>query len=637
WEDLDYKNSEEYRIFPAAAHLRRLNLILDSAATAATQAVRDERRDAAHRALSAWLRLDPHSNQNWFETIGVPQLVGRAALEFENELTSEEKTTVLALLRRCVREDGELIYSHQPATGQNLQWQAGLQIIGGYLERDPARVERYVRRIEQEIRITEEEGIQADFSFHQHGPQLYGGGYGLGFTTDAARLAAQTRGTRFALTDASVQLIIRFLLDGQQGMLRGRNWDFTVIGREIGRQNRDALALATASDQLSMFGGSRADELKALARRVRGDDPVNTTPARFRVFWRSDFVSQTRPEFHFSTRMTSTRMNGSEAGNGENERGAYLGDGATVIVRTGDEYRGIFPLWDWRRIPGVTNAYQPEVPLPIYEWSKGYVAGSDFAGGAGDEENGLAAMILDRVGVHAQKSWFFIGESVLCLGADIRATDPKAALITTLNQCWAKSALVEIPNGVQHDGLAYVNLGKGKLHTQIARQTGSWRDVDRLQGATGEVSGDVFTAWLDHDTTGGKPATYAYIVAAGAVPKDLPRVLANTETLQAVSSTDGSLIQIVFWTPGEATLPNGEKIQADAPCLLQLRKHTSHEWTLTAGNPTQKVQKLQVKFNAIYSGDRARLEGENTVITFSFSADPATAGQPQTCSLKKVP
>ncbi len=653
WADLDYSDSIDFRIFPSSAHLRRANLILDSPATAAP-GERDRRRHVAHQALSSWLRLDPQTGQGWYQTIGVPQWIGRLALEFENELTPAEKKCVLAILRRCVRTDGELIYANAPATGQNLQWQASLQIVAGCMDRDAAQVERYVRRIERELQITEEEGIQAGLSFQQHGRQLYAGGYGLGFTTDAARLAVQTRGTRFALKPETVDLLTRFLLDGQQGMLRGARWDFTTIGREIARGGRDAAPLAAAADQLASFGGPRAEELRGLARRLRGEESAGHAPAAFRVFWRSDFVSQTQPEFHFSVRMTSTRMNGSEAGNGENELGAYLGDGATTLMRTGDEYHGIFPMWDWRRIPGVTNTYQPEVPLPIYDWSKGYAAGSDFAGGTGDGANGLAAMELSRLGVHAHKAWFFIGDSVVCLGAGIRADDAQAPLITTINQCFAKGALqtsgtpsevnagatfsLQGPGWIHHDGVAYLNLDGNVLHAQIVQQTGSWKDVDQLQGSPETLANDVFSAWIEH---GEQPAAYAYIVAPGLSPEGIPayekqgapQVLINTESLQAVASAKGEIVQIAFWSPGELLLPDGGKIQADSSCLLQLRTLPGGRWTLAVSNPTQKACTLHVRLSRSFTGSMTRPDGEGTLVTFHFPANLETAGKPQVCEL----
>lgn len=609
WADLDYTDGNDARIFPASAHLRRANLIRDSAMTAPAE--RERRRLAAKQALSAWLRINPQSAQGWYQTIGVPQWTGRLLLEFSDQVTAEERKRGLAILRRCVRADGELIYAGAPATGQNLQWQASLQVVGGCLEGDAERVERHVRRIERELQITEAEGIQADLSFHQHGPQLYVGGYGLGFTTDAARLAVQVHGTRFALKPDTVALLTRFLLDGQQGMLRGARWDFTAVGREIARSGRDATPLAAAAEQLTQFGGPRAEELRGLARRLRGEEAAGNATAAFRVFWRSDFVSQSRPAFHFSVRMSSRRTLGSEAGNGENELGAYLGDGATVLMRTGDEYHGIFLLWDWRRIPGVTNAYRPDVALPVYTWGRGAEGGSDFAGGAGDGRDGLAAMTLERLGVRAAKAWFFQGDTVVCLGAGIRADDVRAPLITTLDQCWARGGEIERGDGwVRHDGVVYLNIGDGELRAEMARKTGIWRTVDRLQGSDEPVTGDVFTAWIEHGTS------YAYRIDAGEGDAGTgPRVLVNTEAVQAVASAAGDLVQAVFRAAGEVRLPDGRVLAVDAPSLVQWRRDDDGRETLVVGNPTQKVADLKVRV-----GDRR--------VEFVFPKDAAIAGRP---------
>ncbi|MBC8011431.1 MAG: hypothetical protein H7067_15210 [Burkholderiales bacterium] len=627
WADLDYTDGTSYRIYPTSAHLRRANLIMDSAA-GAEPAERERRRRAAHQALSVWLRLDPQTNQNWFQSIGVPQWVGRLLLEFSDEVTPAEKKIALSILRRCVSADGELIYSGQPATGQNLQWQAALQIVGACLERDAARVEHHVRRIEREMQITTAEGIQVDLSFHQHGSQLYSGGYGQSFIGDAARLAVQTGGTRFALKPESVELLTRFLLDGQQAMLRGRRWDFTAIGREIARENRDASPLAGAADHLASLGGPRSDELRSFARRLRGEESPEGAPAGFRVFWRSDFVSQTRPAFHFAVRITSTRMGGSESGNGENESGTYLGDGATTLMRTGDEYHGVFPLWDWRRIPGVTNAYQPDVPLPFHDWNQGfasdsaYAPGSSFAGGAGDGRDGLAAMTLDRLGVHAAKAWFFQGDTVVCLGAGIRAVDPAAPLATTLEQCWARGEVTRGDTWARHNGVTYHQLGDGILHADTTRRTGTWRTLDRLQGSTRTVEGDVFTAWIEHVAA---PAAYAYRIDIGEAGA-APHVLANTENIQAVASAAGDLVQMVFRAPGEMRLPDGLSICADQPCFVQLRRPVgATSWTLTAGNPTHRVGDVRITL---------AIASDSKTTTFSFPDSPL-AGQPQTRTLAR--
>ena len=84
-------------------------------------------------------------------------------------------------------------------TGQNLVWGVGNQIVRGLITGDASLVVGAYERMYQEIVVTPKEGIQADFSFHQHGDQFYSGGYGLGFANDVGRYVA----LRFALALAS--------------------------------------------------------------------------------------------------------------------------------------------------------------------------------------------------------------------------------------------------------------------------------------------------------------------------------------------------------------------------------------------------------------------------------------------------
>ncbi|EOR94162.1 hypothetical protein ADIARSV_2657 [Arcticibacter svalbardensis MN12-7] len=53
--------------------------------------------------------------------------------------------------------------------------------------------------------------------------------------------------------------------------------------------------------------------------------------------------------------MCSSRTRGTESLNNENLLPNWLPFGATAIIRTGDEYYNIFGVWDWTKIPGVTN------------------------------------------------------------------------------------------------------------------------------------------------------------------------------------------------------------------------------------------------------------------------------------------
>jgi acetate kinase len=63
-------------------------------------------------------------------------------------------------------------------------------------------VAQAAQRLAEEIRAVSDEGIQPDFSYYQHGRQLYSAGYGGSFPADCATVAGLLDGMRFALPRA---------------------------------------------------------------------------------------------------------------------------------------------------------------------------------------------------------------------------------------------------------------------------------------------------------------------------------------------------------------------------------------------------------------------------------------------------
>lgn len=66
-------------------------------------------------------------------------------------------------------------------TGQNKVWLAGNVLIRGLLLNDAELIKEARENICSEIVLGQKEGIQPDWSFHQHGPQQQFGNYGLSF------------------------------------------------------------------------------------------------------------------------------------------------------------------------------------------------------------------------------------------------------------------------------------------------------------------------------------------------------------------------------------------------------------------------------------------------------------------------
>jgi len=626
---------------------------------------RAELSTAIHRAVGFWLHAPIPPGIPWFYLIAAPQAVARAALILEDELNPEERRAAIAIMQTCVRADGVLIYAGSPATGQNLQHEAEIQIVAGCLMPDPAYLARHATLIEREVAIRDAEGLKADWSFHQHGPQLYSGAfYGAGFARDGAKLAWALRDTPFAFSPASVDALVHCVLDGQQWMARGRSFDFLTAGRGLVWPRYQAIepegdrGVADAAAHLAELDPAGRDELLALSARLSGQAAPSTAPSGNRVFWASDYQSHQRPGFFASARMSSRRMHGTESGSGQNALGYHLGDGAMALMVTGEEYRDIFPLWDWRRVPGVTAVDNPSVPFPIHTWGKGSQGWSDFAGGVSDGSVGAAAMELRRGGLHAKKAWFFLDDVVVCLGADIQPDDPALPVVTSIDQRWAdgpvssSASAAALPSGdthpltgpgwVHHAGVTYLFPSGGEVRVRTEHKSAPWSSINkavhgsmfRTQPLTERIAtGEVFSLWIDHGANVHFPVGYAYLVAPGLAPEaiaafnqiDAPRILANTDALQAIARAD--LVQVVFWQAGSLTLPDGRSLSVDRPGVVQLRRDpATRQWTLAVGNPTHQPGPFRVRHTASPTSPA-------TEINFDFPAG-LYAGQPQ---LKPLP
>jgi chondroitin AC lyase len=107
-------------------------------------------------------------------------------------------------------------------------------------------------------------------------------------------------------------------------------------------------------------------------------------------FWRSDYTVHHRKGYFISLKMCSERTAGIETHvNSENLLGYYLPYGLTYIYRRGDEYKSIFPFWDWSRLPGITS------PRIVPQIKGRYTQQTDFVGGVSDGMYRVSAMELD--------------------------------------------------------------------------------------------------------------------------------------------------------------------------------------------------------------------------------------------------
>lgn len=642
WPDIDYRDQTRGP-WKTSAHLERLLTLTRAYRTLRLPpAGQAQRKARILLALDYWLRNDFQNPNWWHNQIGVPGQIGSIMLLLRDETTPEQRDKAVAILRRSTLRN---------MTGANLVWMARNQIVRGCLEQSPAVMAEAFDALWREIHVAPpgKEGIQADNSFHQHGPVLYNGGYGASFTGDCAQFIAYARDTRFAVPGERLRLFENFVLDGQQWMIRGTFYDYGVIGRQIVRPNQNAGGLRRVADILSGEPGPRRQEMRAFAERLKAA-PGAPPLAGNRHFWRSDFMAHHRPGYYTSARMFSTRTFNTDGYiNSEGKKSHHVADGVTYIFQRGDEYKDIFPVWDWRRVPGATIEQSPAPLDPARVQSRGKTS---FVGGVSDGTYGAAAMDLVRDALSARKAWFYFDDEWVCLGAGITGASGNAVL-TSVNQCLlngpvrvsdrpaalaaGEHALPSI-RWVLHDGIGYVFPGQTSLHVANRAQSGSWSDIGA--GSPASLSREVFSLWIDH---GARPANaaYAYIVVPGASAANLAaripavQTLANTPDLQAVRHPSLKVLLAVFRRPGLLDGRPGWTVRVDQPCLTLLREMPGG-MRIAVSNPENQPLAVTIEIDRKLEGEGSTPGRDGTTIRFDLPDGP-DAGRSVVRFLKQNP
>ena len=617
WPDINYA-SQERSEWAAADHLDRALLMAKSA-----RVLRDSGRpDAAlearlNLALQWWTDHDYHNPNWWWNEIGAPMLLGQIGNLMLQQIPAAELDKIATIMKRSD-------WRRVPWTGANLTWGVTIEIARGCLQNDAAAVAEGYARMYGEIKIVSqvEEGIQQDYSFHQHGPQLYNGGYGADFAADVARFVSYSWGTQFQIPADKMTLFSSYLLDGERWMIRGfgDGFDYSVMGREITRPAADpslarksagpvypslgeVYGLAHALSLLSAAPSPHEAELQAFDEALRGV-PNAAAFTGNKQFWCSDYMVHRRDNYVTSVKMLSQRMLNAELVNSEGKKSVHLSDGANFLYLDGDEYLNIFPVWDWTKVPG-TTAIQGTLSTGESDAIKAR-GKSTFVGGVSDGTYGLATMDLKRGNLSAEKSWFFFDSSYVALGTAITLeNDTDHDVATDVNQPLLKGDVLtsesQTPLGqgsygydlphtvwVYHNHVGYVFPANTHLSVSLGPQTGKWSDIGT--GPDTPVTKNVFDLWIDHGVAP-QDERYQYIVLPSTTPEGVAqrakdpglRILANNSNLQAVYNPRLKLAELVYRQPQYIRTPLGT-IRADHACLLLVRK-TANGLRLTASDP----------------------------------------------------
>lgn len=562
--DLDYTDNSDAR-WQWGVHWQRLTAMAIAYADSSSKYYRSKKlENIIVQAVDYWLANGSKPKNGWWELIGVPYEMGKVFILMEDELGDERLQKILPQMNLAVRPD--MYYYFGPATGQNLLWEAFNHVYASALADDNAGLERAFAAAADEIISTKAEGIQPDFSFYQHGAQSYAFGYGKAFSLSAAQLLFVAHGTKYALNTEKTKLISSYLLEGQRWCSYRNMLEYTAMGREISRSESKIKSIALAAELMSEIDENRKNELTAFAMQLTGKKQANTVKGN-RYFPRIDFMVQQGSNYMMTVKAVSSAIVSTETGNLENLKGYHLGRGTQFIVRRGNEYEGIFPLWDWEKIPG-SLCEQTAKPLPVYDWTKGAQGNTDFVLGVSNGKTGCFTYDYSKDSIRAHRSWFFFENEMAMLVSALQFERPNP-VFQSINQTFAagnvfvNNKILNTDNftstkvkSIWHDSIAYFfETGNLNVVVNSEMRQGSWYEINRAESAK-TIQKKLFTLGIDAGKSA-KNGSFACLIApnVGANAKSELKILRNTSVQQVVYNKNSQTLQLVTYAPCKIQLP----------------------------------------------------------------------------------
>ena len=588
FRDIDYSKRSQTAWEPLK-HLQRMKDMVLSYVTPNSQYYGEvPLHSTLLQMLAYWHKAYPKSTNWWYREIGYPQLMGLnlTLLRIGKEPVPQElEDQILNRMKKLSKGPDQ---KGSQGTGANkmdiaLQW-----IYRTCLQEDSVGLQFAVDQFFYPIRFNEKQGIQSDYSYCQHGHQLYTGGYGAAVLNAFLKVAFYLKGTSYEQPEKT-DLMSKFVRYGYLPTIRGQYMMYNVRGR---RPFADGFsgAFVSSLQKMSVLDTDHTDTYSAAMERVSGraDASYDVQPAHLH-FWRSDYTLHQRPSFTMDVRMASIRSARCENGNGDNLKGYFLTEGGTQIVRRGDEYQDVGKAWDWAHIPGTTTPAVDSIPLP-HPWET--PGQSTFCGGVSDGLYGVTAyhLIDHHFNIHTEgrKAWFFFDKEVVCMGSDIQSKNPHP-IHTTVNQCLLRGEVSLLEKGqnqphtlaagetssnqllcVHHDSISYYFPEGGKISVRGGLQEGNLKSLSSYSPDT-LIQREVFKLWMDHGVRPQQGSYLYYVIPHTGSAMEATQVMdeltvVNTPKVQAVYNRSQHQLGVIFHEKGELSI-EGQKVSSNQPCV----------------------------------------------------------------------
>ncbi len=608
---------------------------------------------------------------NWFHwEISGPQAMVNTCIFLYDNLTPSEIDDYCRAVDHFVADPG--MYFSAPnsdfpdrvpreSSGSNRMLMCSLVIQRGVLGGTEERIDLGLSRLDDVLEYAElnvdniddvkNDGFYRDGSFIHHRTSPATGTYGSDFLVSIASIAALLGGSRWGST--SIQVVTDSIEKTFVPVIFNGHRMESVMERAVTRRRSERMALSIIRAIMTLADGAEPaiahrwrnivkgwllrnpatpdivpnEPMAHMARMkaILADSTLDGTPEPIGlvIFPRMSRAVVRGDGWAYAIAMSSERVAHYAHQSTENLRGFHTGSGMTYLYTDDDTRAFADAYWPTANVYGhagttVDTRPQPNAVatgrIPENSWAGGSVLHGEV-GAVGQDLRGINSAM------YATKSWFALGDRIVCLGAGITdPVDPTEGhpVVTTVehrnlgeagvneltvdghtqpvNQGW--NAIFANP-GWAHlaDTAGYVMLdGAVSLKASRDERTGQWGDIDTATGGTDDITRRYVSLWFDHGVTP-NGATYAYLVLPRATADDTAAVaaspavdvLANTAAVQAVRVPGRQrLVLANFFEAGTV-----ERVTADGSCSVVAEMSPSC-LTVAVADPTQHRDSLTV-------------------------------------------
>lgn len=604
---------------------------------------------------------------NWWSwQIGAPQLLLDACVLMYDLIPADRIAAYCAAVDHFVPDSAVGSYTGT-STGANRVDLCRVIAVRGVVGKNSAKIALARDALSPVFPyVTSGDGLYADGSFVQHTWVPYTGSYGSVMLGGIGLLLALLAGSSWAVTDPGRQTVLDavenawapflyngLMMDGVSGRAPSRGVSASDAKR-IQQDDHTRGHIVLASIVLLGQGASTAENarwrglvkgwmqrgyyspalqdrslgLAALARLagVQNDTSLSPVaePTGHRLFAAMDRATHRRPGWAASVSMASRRITHYETGNGENLRGWHTGSG--MLYWWGDGYGNgqysdaFWPTVDPYRLPGTTVSKKPLADAVGGDWGASR-PDVTWVGGATDGTYATVGQHLKGLSstLTAKKAWFFLDDTILCLGAGITCADGTAveSVVDNRNLGASGTHALTVDGTVRPSTLpwsaslsgagwahiggfgGYVFMDGTGLKGLREQRTGRWSDINR-GGSTDPVSRRYLTLYVDHGTDP-VDAGYAYQLLPGASAErtaaraaDHGRmlILANSGAQQGVRVPALGFSGVAFWSGGTVG-----PLMASAPCAVLIREKDDGTAVVCVADPTRTLTSLTLTWN----------------------------------------